>query len=866
MGAIKALFALIEKFLKQLFRIFFNTKESARGEFKFMGLKGPRSFTIMLFVLGMIFVAALSFTVLVKKDVLAPVETLLPHEIPPGANATSDNIEKAGEYKIEGDLANLSKALSSPDCDRIFEMVRSGQRITSDERKAFEICKSKLTPAQAAIYDKIIAGVIPPELADTLLAKAEDPAAAENILKALEDENVLEALRGSTAKDTANILEDLGKLSAKERELALKTLESVPETYRGEAVKSIQNIAAVKDPAARESLLGTLSKAKSPAQIQEVTEFAKVLEKATPDEQKRLAEAFAKVDPRARRAFIDTTKDVLELPEGSALRTSLVQGLEKSAELPYEEQMKALNSLQAIAKDGRDLPEAVQAEVAKKVKTALDTAKPAEKLGELSQRVSNISKINKNSPLEAEKMIQALSGEDKSLNTKLEKAAKLIDVGQGALAKSYVEGAVEEKDVDSVLSQQAQKGGAGSTNASPAELQRRIAELKELESGVKETEKEITRLLQAGVPPSDGRVVRLYEKLSGLRNQRDALTIEVEDMKKALRDRLDKMRAQYGAELSDYGIQLPDFSYEFDEAAAKAGRPSARLGNLRQVPEFWGDRKNISEATLKELERRFGKEKAAEIVASGKLPADEKANSKRALRINPNSGIAGGLLGEFAPETQKVGTEWVAASGTSGTVQEAGPERTFTISKLLRVPVRLKKLPADGIASNNLSVAFLAEFLVPLADRRTGEIRIPEGSTAICEGESINLETARFFAKCTEAETGGATSIPINLSLGSPDGSHGLAGAIISSRGYWLLGAWMTAFTASVLEGFTETVITPIDSNPNKAATDYITAGAAAGSTQIFSDITEVYLDRWKNEPFRISFGGDQALATLQQE
>ncbi|MEK2647495.1 TrbI/VirB10 family protein [Bdellovibrio sp. BCCA] len=107
-----------------------------------------------------------------------------------------------------------------------------------------------------------------------------------------------------------------------------------------------------------------------------------------------------------------------------------------------------------------------------------------------------------------------------------------------------------------------------------------------------------------------------------------------------------------------------------------------------------------------------------------------------------------------------------------------------------------------------------AVILESIIDSRTGLIAIPKKSVLVGQAGSFSVETGRMNIIFNEVWMG-QKSMKVNFTVGSGDGTVGLAGDIYDTRGRKLIATWIGAFTSGVMSWFSEAVLREYEDTKN---------------------------------------------------
>jgi hypothetical protein len=221
----------------------------------------------------------------------------------------------------------------------------------------------------------------------------------------------------------------------------------------------------------------------------------------------------------------------------------------------------------------------------------------------------------------------------------------------------------------------------------------------------------------------------------------------------------------------------------------------------------------------------------------------------------------------FDEMIEDAGPGGVAYNNLYGGAAQGGVAATkeFEISRLQRVPGVVRRIPAEGISSNDVGKTIIEfEFLADVASRKTGKIEIPRGSIAICKAKSFDADTGRLSATCDKVDTGASEDLAVNFTLADGAGTDGLPGRVTDSRGWYLAGVFMTAFSQAIIDAFTEVSLGPIQSRAAQSAADILVLGAGTGTRDILQEVATKQIEDWQKAAV-FWHGYDGQIATLRQ-
>lgn len=129
----------------------------------------------------------------------------------------------------------------------------------------------------------------------------------------------------------------------------------------------------------------------------------------------------------------------------------------------------------------------------------------------------------------------------------------------------------------------------------------------------------------------------------------------------------------------------------------------------------------------------------------------------------------------------------------------------------------------------------------------TGKMIIPKGSIAIATTSGFDDETGVMDFSVTKISIGSGKTIEVSLNVGSADGTMGLKGQVRDTRGKYLAGAFVTAFSAGALNWFSQQIVQPFTTSTLTA--DALTGASLSGGAEVLTKIAEMYAQDLQNAP-----------------
>lgn len=818
------IFTILRKmlnWLQGLLSAVFLRMEKKNDNLRGFAFGGPKSSKRLALIFGGFVVAALMAAALVKRGAFTSVVSVIDRENAPGAKLPTEmnnSFDRNDLFRAQGEISQADPLV---DCEAIIRNLRTRGSLTEKEKIDFDRgCRDQLNPSIAKIIDKIIQGEIPASAVADIVANLNDKT-ADNILKALDSDDVKRALRGEGSEAIAKNLSDLGKLSSSDMAKAVHAITNASPQFRDDVVEGVRSIAQL-DPDARSILLNTLDKARSADEVKGIRDFADVIKAADADEQKVFANAFDKApDIDTRKAIQKAATEIIQIPKDDPVRAKLVEMVKKASELPPEKQKDAFNKLANVANVYRttDDPDAKRA-----IGDAILAANGIEDIMALSDRLDDLKTAKEAGQIGKEVELEVIAGRDAESLAQIRAAAELVRSGDKELAAKVLNGGVQQDKIAELLRR------ADSRKNDPFRATPKLADdvsKDKLESLVKDRQKlrqeknnleqKAKEYLRMGLTPGDSRLLGVFKDLARTDDALASLDEMISDVRGRLMQKLKDLKARTSSEYAAAGVALPDFEISLPDDAAERGAPEERLTNLADIKEFWSYDDGLY-----------------------------KKNNRKYFRFNVPSGLDSTKDKSILSAVKGGETSWYASApgaGGSGNTQVA---TEFEMSRTFVVPGILHRIPDTCIPSTKASTyTILFEFLIPVANRKTGRIEIPVGSVAICKVKDFENETGRMNAQCNAVDVGGREDIKVNLVIGDAAGADGVLGVVKDNRGWQLAGIFLTAFSAAILDGVTNQFVSPYEQKAQRAAQDYLVIGAGGGASNILRDVAQKQIEDW---------------------
>lgn len=560
----------------------------------------------------------------------------------------------------------------------------------------------------------------------------------------------------------------------------------------------------------------------------------------------RIEDDLANLDPSGNRIpdlsecldLMDKMKrgDILSVDEQRSADTCIEKNI---AGLSQEElrQMKALldeNKAKALAGANNLTPSTALEDIIRKNMSG-DL-----KEGSLEQRIADLVSSGQ---LEAAKAAaNALEGGNREL------AEALAKQGEGQALSSREQALVDAYN-KLLQGQNASAGKDGTNGLSSEEMARRAAqEIAEREQRLKQIEEEMAKqralAAEAAKKLAEGKPLteaerRALERLSELQKQKDAELAAQRRQQEALAKLMASMRdtmARVSATIQQVypsGITLVNFDEDdcnkkplpFKKIAKKSGTSGKKSQDSELVLGL--DGKPLTPDKIKLL-RLYQKNKA--------LDAKQKMDA-----LNPdNSFVSAGNRLESAN-----GEEIMRQDVTSLFVFTNKSLKEVNLTANMKIPAVLDSmiLVTDKGSSQVVRIRVLEDVRNP----DNNVIVIPKGAIAIAKTGGFDIETGIMDLSVNKVVVGSGKSIELKLNVGSADGTMGLKGEVRDTAGKYLLGAFITSFSAGALNWFSQQVVQPFQDRTDAA--NALTGAGLAGGAEVATKIAEMYSGRLQSSP-----------------
>ena len=171
--------------------------------------------------------------------------------------------------------------------------------------------------------------------------------------------------------------------------------------------------------------------------------------------------------------------------------------------------------------------------------------------------------------------------------------------------------------------------------------------------------------------------------------------------------------------------------------------------------------------------------------------------------------------------------------------------KPFTLTPDMKVPAVLLNMIL--VSSKGKPQIIRAQVLQDVYNPENNNLVIPKGSVIVGTTQSFDEDTGIMDLSFNKISIGSGKVIASSFTVGSADGSMGLRGEVHDTRGKYLLGAFITSFSAGALNWFSQSALAPYT-----AATDITNSmigAAGAGGADVANKISQMYAGDLQNAP-----------------
>jgi hypothetical protein len=169
--------------------------------------------------------------------------------------------------------------------------------------------------------------------------------------------------------------------------------------------------------------------------------------------------------------------------------------------------------------------------------------------------------------------------------------------------------------------------------------------------------------------------------------------------------------------------------------------------------------------------------------------------------------------------------------------------KAFELTPDMKIPAILENQIL--VSDKGQAQSVRARIIDDVHNPQTNEILIPKGSIISGMTAGFDPDTAVMTLNFDKVMIGSGKMLAVRLSVGSADGTMGLKGEIRDTTGKYLLGAFITSFSAGALGYFSQQVIAPYQQST--VAGTALQGAGLAGAADVLTKISEVYASKLQN-------------------
>jgi hypothetical protein len=221
----------------------------------------------------------------------------------------------------------------------------------------------------------------------------------------------------------------------------------------------------------------------------------------------------------------------------------------------------------------------------------------------------------------------------------------------------------------------------------------------------------------------------------------------------------------------------------------------------------------------------------------------EKKN--KADNFNMNNPASGFMNGSESMDVRGVMTNQTVEVNKLFVFQEK-TLKPFLLTPDMRVPAQLMSMILVSSKGRPQQVRYKVLANVHAPD--TGEIVIPKGAIIIGQTSSFDNDTGIMDMSTDKVSVGSGKVLAVKFSVGSADGTSGLKGEIHDTRGKFLAGAFISAFSAGALAWFSQSVVQPYQTQTDVGSA--MLGASAAGGAEVAQKIADLFSADLQNAPY----------------
>jgi hypothetical protein len=149
------------------------------------------------------------------------------------------------------------------------------------------------------------------------------------------------------------------------------------------------------------------------------------------------------------------------------------------------------------------------------------------------------------------------------------------------------------------------------------------------------------------------------------------------------------------------------------------------------------------------------------------------------------------------------------------------------------------------VSSNGGGQVVRIKIVQDVFDAKDRRLIIPKGSVATGRANNFDDNTGVMDLLLDKVSTGSGNMVAVQLRVGSGDGTIGLKGQIRDTQGRYLLGAFITSFTAGALDFFTQNTLSAYQQSA--VASTALTGAAFGGGADVATKIAALEAGKLAN-------------------
>lgn len=204
----------------------------------------------------------------------------------------------------------------------------------------------------------------------------------------------------------------------------------------------------------------------------------------------------------------------------------------------------------------------------------------------------------------------------------------------------------------------------------------------------------------------------------------------------------------------------------------------------------------------------------------------------------------GDKLGEKVDLAQVFGEEGMGSMDIQSLTVFANKSlKSFNLTPDMKIPAYLDSeiLISDKGGSQSVRVRIIDNVHNP----ETGEIVIPKGAIAIAQTSGFDADTGIMDLNFDKVTIGSGKVLEVKLQVGSGDGTMGLRGQVRDTMGKFLLGTFVTSFTAGALNWFSQSIIQ--DYITQTDAANALLGASMQGGSDVMQRVADIYAGKLQN-------------------